>query len=799
MKLIRRLKKINKQYFNKIKYYDYYKKLKVDSNIIYIESQQGRTLNGNMFYLIKELTSNDEYSKYKIYASIQKSKYEDAVLLLEKYNIKNLNLIITGSKLYYKICATAKYLITDTSFLPFFIKKEGQEILNTWHGTPLKCLGKSDKKNYSAIGNIQKNFNIADYLLYANEFTRDHIIEDYMLENVCKAKVILTGYPRNEAFFNDSRRQELRKELEVDEKQVIAYMPTWRETYEKNDDIINTTYLLYQLMELDKNLNENQILYINLHPLAKNKIDLEIFDNIKPFPKEYETYDFLNISDCLITDYSSVFFDYATTKRKIIIFDYDKEKYLKQRGLYFSIDDLPFPQVQTVTDLMHEINTEKKYDDTQFIKSFCKYDEAKISKKICEKFILKKENLIKEEKIKDNKKENIIMYVGNLAANGITSSARNLLKNINLEDKNFYLTFDSNKIKKNVEQLLTFPKNVKYLSTMGRTNLSLIQKIGIVLLGKEICPISLYNKIMKDAYKDEFKRLYGEARIDKVIQFSGYEHRKIIMYSKFDGPKYIYVHSDMINEIKTKGNQNYKALKIAYNDYDKVAIVTEELRKSTSKISGRNDNIYEVKNLIMYEEILEKSKLPVKFDEVTESNVTEEEVIKILETNNKKVISIGRFSKEKGHKRLIDAFYKNWKKDNSIYLIIIGGMGIEYTKTCEYVESLECKNNIILIKTLSNPYSILKKCDYFVLSSFYEGFGIVIAEADILKKPVISTDIVGPRKFIKDNGGCLVENSEKGLESGIQRLLNNEIKVMNVDYEKYNQEALEEFYDLINN
>ena len=99
---------------------------------------------------------------------------------------------------------------------------------------------------------------------------------------------------------------------------------------------------------------------------------------------------------------------------------------------------------------------------------------------------------------------------------------------------------------------------------------------------------------MKDAYKDEFKRLYGEARIDKVIQFSGYEHRKIIMYSKFDGPKYIYVHSDMINEIKTKGNQNYKALKIAYNDYDKVAIVTEELRKSTSKISGRNDNIYEV-------------------------------------------------------------------------------------------------------------------------------------------------------------------------------------------------------------
>ena len=751
MKIIRKLKKLNRRYFNKVKYYNYYKKLEIDSNIIYIESQQGRTLNGNMFYLIKELVNNKEYKNYKIYTAIQKKNYEDTITLIKKYNINNIKLLINESRMYYRILATAKYLITDTSFLPFFIKKEGQEILNTWHGTPLKCLGKSDKKNYAAIGNIQKNFNIANYLLYPNEFTKEHIIEDYMLENVCKAKTILAGYPRNEAFFDNVRREEIREELELGDKQIIAYMPTWREIYESKDDIINTTYLLYQLMELDKKLNENQFLYVNLHPLAKSKVDFDIFDNIKPFPKEYETYEFLNISDCLITDYSSVFFDYATTGRKIIIFDYDKEKYLNGRGLYFSIDDLPFPQVKNVTDLMSEINTDKNYDDTEFIKYFCKYDEANISKKICEKFILKKENSIKEEKIKDNKKENIIMYVGNLAANGITSSARNLLKNINSEEKNFYLTFDSRKIRKNVEQLLTFPKNVKYLSTMGRTNASLMQKVAMRLLGKGKCPIFIYNKIMKDMYKDDFKRLYGEARIDKVIQFSGYEHRKIIMYSKFEGPKYIYVHSDMINEIKTKGNQNYKALKMAYNDYDKVAIVTEELRESTSKISGRTDNIYEVKNLIMYEEILEKSKLPVKFDDVTESNFTEEKVIEVLESKNKKLISIGRFSKEKGHKRLIDAFYENWKKDNSIYLIIIGGMGIEYEKTCEYVEKLECKNNIILIKTLSNPYSILKKCDYFVLSSFYEGFGIVIAEADILGKPVISTDIVGPRKFIKDN------------------------------------------------
>ena len=145
MKLLKKIKKVNIKYINKVKYYSYYKKMKIDPEIIYLESQQGRTLNGNMFYILKELITNKEYKSYKKYISVQKNSYDNAVLLLEKNKINGVNLIITGTREYYKILAKAKYLITDTSFLPFFIKKEGQEILNTWHGTPLKCLGKRAK------------------------------------------------------------------------------------------------------------------------------------------------------------------------------------------------------------------------------------------------------------------------------------------------------------------------------------------------------------------------------------------------------------------------------------------------------------------------------------------------------------------------------------------------------------------------------------------------------------------------------------------------------------------------------
>ena len=211
----------------------------------------------------------------------------------------------------------------------------------------------------------------------------------------------------------------------------------------------------------------------------------------------------------------------------------------------------------------------------------------------------------------------------------------------------------------------------------------------------------------------------------------------------------------------------------------------------------KKDNIYVAHNIIDYKNVLQKSEKEVAFDDFTVSNVTLERLKEVLDSNYKKYVTIGRFSPEKGHERLIRAFDRIYREDNECYLVIIGGNGKNYQHTLEIINEMESKDNIILVNTVSNPYSILKKCDYFVLSSFYEGFGIVIAEADILKKPVVSTDITGPRNFMRSNGGTLVENSENGLYEGMKLLKNNKVRLMNVDYEKYNQKAIQEFYKLL--
>ena len=94
-------------------------------------------------------------------------------------------------------------------------------------------------------------------------------------------------------------------------------------TKRKNKEQIQEIKMYFD--EIDKKLTDDQILYIKLHVFVKSNIDCSEYKHIKEFPNEYETYDFLNVADILITDYSSVFFDYANTGKKNILIPYGKE------------------------------------------------------------------------------------------------------------------------------------------------------------------------------------------------------------------------------------------------------------------------------------------------------------------------------------------------------------------------------------------------------------------------------------------------------------------------------------------
>ena len=142
-------------------------------------------------------------------------------------------------------------MFNDTSFNLDSLKGMNKYI--SIHGiTPLKTLGRKDKTGFYGIGNVQKNFLVADYLLYPNEYMMKHMLEDYMISNIGTGKVVLNGYPRNTIFLNKDRRNELRAKLKIKDKQIIAYMPTWRGKLGDLDEDPSIKEIVSILKELDK-------------------------------------------------------------------------------------------------------------------------------------------------------------------------------------------------------------------------------------------------------------------------------------------------------------------------------------------------------------------------------------------------------------------------------------------------------------------------------------------------------------------------------------------------------------------
>ncbi len=291
-----------------------------------------------------------------------------------------ISLVHIHSDEYARLLATAGLLINNSSFPSYYVRREGQKYLQTWHGTPWKTLGRSMKGELATIYGAQHNFIQASHLLFPNEFTRDAIMHDYVLDELYTGKVILHGYPRNAVFCDRDKAAEIKKYCCDEGFSTLAYMPTWRG--QDNRNIESGGYIedtLLQLKSMDEALADDQKLYVNLHPIVQSDIDLGGFRHIHPFPGDVEKYEFINSMDALITDYSSVFFDYSITGKPVILFTYDYDNYASERGMYFGIEELPFARVDTLEELAEMFRT-RSYeklsyaDDRAYFDRFIKYD-----------------------------------------------------------------------------------------------------------------------------------------------------------------------------------------------------------------------------------------------------------------------------------------------------------------------------------------------------------------------------------------------------------------------------------------
>ncbi len=775
-------------------YYDTYYNKPIDDSLVYLESRDGMDFTGNIFRIAQELCTNPAYSHLRFCVRTRDNVRQKVEALCARYGMDIARFEFVNTEWQaIEVMERSKYLVSDSGMPWAYIKREGQVLLNTWHGTPLKVMGKYAPTEEHKVGSVQHLYLSSDYALFPSEYMRDKMLRAYMVDKVASGRSMMEGYPRNSVFFDRERGDAMRKELGFEGKRVYAYMPTHKGNSACGKNSSQLIDVLDYLSELDCYLDDSELLLVKLHVFNQSKIDFCQFDHIIAFPEGYEPYDVLNATDCLITDYSSVMFDYANSGKSIVLFTYDEEEYFQDRGTYFPLSELPFPSAKTVGDLLGAMRAGKTYDDAEFLERFCTYDSPTAVDRICRQVFLG-QDCCKTQPIA-NGKENVLIYGGSLAKNGITTALMNMLGSLDTSERNYILAFKRQEVDSEPARVKAIPEDIDYIPLFSDQYYTSSERATYDAYRAEKKNWDIeYPKQLARLFKREWDRYYWGVHFTDVIQFDGYGVNVNLLFLASDARRSVIVHNDMLKEAREKGNQHGPTLKLVYSSFEHVGVVSDRLVGMVEEFSGRRDNVLVVNNIHDAQGVRERAALPLELqkDTLVRSWIAGG-IRDFTENEGYKFITIGRFSPEKGHKRLIAAFDRFCDLYPTAKLMIVGGYGRLYDETVKFALQQRHYEQIVIVRSLANPMPILAKSDLFVLPSLYEGLPMVIQEADCLDVPVLSTDIEGPRDYMNQYGGYLCPDSEEGIYEGLLAFTRGEIQPMHVDYEARNELAKSQF------
>lgn len=365
--------------------------ISIDDKLVIFISFHGRGYSDNPRAIYEQMRKDPRFNDYRFIWFIKNHK---------KKNVK-----IEGAEIkeylslpYFYYMSKAKYWIINCKMPTYICKKDKQIYLQTWHGTPLKRLGHdiiaSEDTTFYRSGmsfeQMTKSYDIDveryNYMISPNAFCTEVFQTSFQIN---KERLIETGYPRNDFITNATKEDviSLKKKYHLPlDKKIILYAPTWRDnsyvaagyTFELKADF-------HKWKEI---LQEEYVVLFKPHYLIINKYenDRSLDGFLYSIPANNDIKDLYVISDVLITDYSSVFFDYAILKRPIYFYMYDIEEYATDlRGFYMDIHkELPGKIYKEENEMLMDIKNQI-YDDSRmevFNQRFNNLDDGKASKRV---------------------------------------------------------------------------------------------------------------------------------------------------------------------------------------------------------------------------------------------------------------------------------------------------------------------------------------------------------------------------------------------------------------------------------
>lgn len=365
-----------------------------NSQLIIFESFSGRQYSDNPRAIYEYLYDKDY--NYKMVWSVDKN-------YIHNFKGEKLNYIQRYSLIWLIYMCRAKYWVSNSRLPLWFYKSSKTIYLQTWHGTPLKKLAFDMREVHiptHKTNQYKEDFAREamrwNYLISPNKYSTDIFKRAFKFNN----KILETGYPRNDFLIkknNESTITNIKKEARLPlNKKIILYAPTWRDNEYQHGKF--TFDLKLDLLKMKASLGNDYIILLRLHYNISQHIDLSEFQD---FAYNFSSYEDIRslyiISDLLITDYSSVFFDYAILRKPILFYVYDIEFYRETlRGFYFDLEKhAPGPLLTTTDEIIQsiisiqrsdEFITDEKYQN--FINRFCYLEDGESTDRVVRSIFL---------------------------------------------------------------------------------------------------------------------------------------------------------------------------------------------------------------------------------------------------------------------------------------------------------------------------------------------------------------------------------------------------------------------------
>jgi CDP-glycerol glycerophosphotransferase len=292
-----------------------------------------------------------------------------------------------GSREHYEALANARYVVANDHFPDWFRRRDDQTCVQTWHGTPLKRLGfdvsamhKTKRRFESHWAEQERNW---QYVVSPNAFATPIMRHAYRLDG----EMLETGYPRNDVLARadrDAATQALRARLGIPEGvRTVLYAPTYR------DHVIDRRgrYRLDLNLDVDRlraAVGEDTVILFRKHHYVLDPVPVTADGFVRDVSAYPDGTELLLAADVLVTDYSSMMFDYANTGRPMLFFTYDLDVYRDEvRGFYFDfIKRAPGPLLKTSDQLAEALEDLDAVRDAhaqryaEFAAEFCELDDG---------------------------------------------------------------------------------------------------------------------------------------------------------------------------------------------------------------------------------------------------------------------------------------------------------------------------------------------------------------------------------------------------------------------------------------